>query len=222
VRIRQVTRRVLAVAILVVTVSAVSGTAVAAQQTSPPSAPTNLRLVAASNGAMTVEWDPVSYPITSYVVQVEPGNLRTHHGTKTTSWTGPTDPVGQTYQVSVRTHSFQGAGRYSAPITVQAPPVDAWTPPGQPRDLRASLNEYGLVRLAWDPPEQAADRIRYYNIVREGCGVIAARVIGTTADFPFDANACEVFVEETHTVSVVAVDDFDHPGPASEPITVKF
>jgi chitodextrinase len=193
---------VLAVAVLAVVAPVASA---AGRDRTPPSTPTNVRVVAVTEDSITIAWNAStdnSGKIHAYIA----GGIY-HPGTSTTktfSWLVPNWT--QTYRVQ----AMDAAGNVSAlsaPVTgTTAPDV---TPPTAPTNLRITGSTPSSVSLAWD---RATDRWSFaYHLFVDGVEA------GGTGDRSFRLR--HLAPGSTHTFTVRARDHAGNTGPASNAVT---
>jgi chitodextrinase len=192
---------VLAVAVLAVSAPAAS----AARDRTPPSVPTNVRIVSVTEDSITIAWDASrdnSGRIHAYVAGgiYHPGNSTT----KTFNWLVPNWPM--TFRVSAIDPSGNESA-LSAPVSGRtAPDLTAPTAPG---NLRLTGSTPSSVSLAWD---RATDRWSFaYHLFVDG--VEAAGTGGLSHRLRHLAPG------STHTFTVRARDHSGNTGPASNAVT---
>ena len=193
------------VAVLAVAATAAPAAAAARDRT-PPSTPTQVRVVAVAEDSITVSWNAStdnSGRIHAYVV-----NGVYHPGTSTTKTiTGLVPNHTLTIRVLALDPSENRSG-LSAPITGTTAPDT--TAPTTPANLRVTATTPSSVSLAWD---RASDRWALgYEILRDGA------VVGTAAGLTLRVNG--LTPGATHTFAVRARDSSGNRSAASNAVTV--
>ena len=193
---------VLAVAVLAVAVPAASA---AGRDRTPPSTPTNVRVVAVTEDSITIAWNAStdnSGKIHAYIAGRHLPPREQHH--QDVLWLVPNWT--QTYRVQ----AMDAAGNVSAlsaPVTgTTAPDL---TPPTAPTNLRITGSTPSSVSLAWD---RATDRWSFaYHLFVDGVEA------GGTGDRSFRLR--HLAPGSTHTFTVRARDHAGNTGPASNAVT---
>jgi hypothetical protein len=166
----------------------------------PPSTPTNLRVVSTTEDSVTVAWDAStdnSGRIHAYVVGgvYHPGNSTT----KTISYLVPN------WTIQVHAYAIDPSGNESGvagPISATTKPDT--TPPTAPTDLRVTGTTESTVSLAWN---KATDRWSFhYEVLMEG------EVVGTVTGVTFGALTFKVRHVEPGSTTRFAVRARDHGG----------
>ena len=129
---------------------------VATGSTGTPSAPLNLRAVAAGPTIIDLDWDAPSLPGASAVIdyQVEVSADRGSNWTLLTT-TGLTSyrhgslAAGATRHYRVRARNASGFGPWTSPVSAT---TSAGTPPGPPRSLTATAVSSSTIELSWRAP----------------------------------------------------------------------
>ena len=131
---------------------------VTAGSTGTPSAPLNLRAVAAGPATIDLDWDAPSLPGASAVIdyQVEmsatgsvPWTLLTPTGVTSTSFQHRGLTAGVTLHYRVRARNTIGFGPWTSP---ESATTSTGTAPGPPRALRATAVSSSAIDLSWSPP----------------------------------------------------------------------
>ena len=166
----------------------------------PPSTPTNLRVVSTTEDSVTVAWDAStdnSGRIHAYVV----GGVY-HSGTSTTKTITHLVP---NWTIQVHAYAIDPSGNESGvagPISATTKPDT--TPPTAPTNLRVTGTTESTVSLAWD---KATDRWSFsYQILMDG------EVIGTTTGVTFGPLTFKVRHVEPGSTHRFAVRARDHSG----------
>jgi chitodextrinase len=138
------------------------------RDTTPPTTPTNLRVVSATDDSLTLAWNASTDNSGSiHHYEVAPGSW--HPGNSTTKVIGFLVP---SYTQTYRVRAVDASGNespQSAPLTATtAPDVIAPTTPGTPR-LTAVVSP-SSVTLAWD---RSSDRWSFSYEILDGSAVIA-------------------------------------------------
>lgn len=138
------------------------------RDTTPPSVPTNLRVVAVTEDSVTVRWDAStdnSGTILRYVV-----NGLFHSGSSTEKTLTGLVP-GYTFDVRIKAvDPSENESALSAPLTVTTAPD--LTPPTTPGNLRVTATTPSSVSLAWD---RSTDRWGVgYQVLMDGAVVMGA------------------------------------------------
>jgi hypothetical protein len=166
----------------------------------PPTTPTNLRVVSTTEDSVTVAWDAStdnSGKIHAYVVggSYHPGNSTT----KTISYLVPN------WTIQVHAYAIDPSGNESGvagPISATTKPDT--TPPTAPTELRVTGTTESTVSLAWKP---ATDRWSFsYQILMDG------EVIGTTTGVTFGPLTFKARHIEPGSTHRFAVRARDHSG----------
>jgi hypothetical protein len=166
----------------------------------PPTTPTNLRVVSTTEDSVTVAWDAStdnSGKIHAYVVG---GSY--HSGTSTTKTITHLVP---NWTIQVHAYAIDPSGNQSGvagPISATTKPDT--TPPTAPTNLRVTGTTESTVSLAWD---KATDRWSFsYEILMDG------EVIGTTTGVTFGPLTFKARHVEPGTTHRFAVRARDHSG----------
>lgn len=183
----------------------VGASAADAADTQPPTAPSNLRVLAVAPDTVTVAFtgstDDVG--LKWYVVRV--AGVRE----QATTSPGGTQIGGlrsdTTYSLTVV--AVDKAGNESAPSAPVTATTAKWTPP---TNLRVTSNSGGIVSLAWDGPSNMTDPYRFL-VYDGGRGEAMARLSAVT--MPRVAPG-------THVFTVRAMHSSGDLSPASAPVTV--
>ena len=159
-------------AVLVLLAVLAPGASAAARDRTPPTTPTNLRVVSVTEDSITISWTKStdnSGKIHAYIA----GGIY-HSGTSTTKTFGFLVPSWtQTYRVQAMDPSGNVSG-LSAPLTVTTLPDT--TAPTTPGNLRVTGTGISTVSLAWD---RSSDRWAFsYDVLMDG-------QILTTANHPY-------------------------------------
>jgi chitodextrinase len=172
----------------------------------PPTTPTNLRVVSTTEDSVTVAWDAStdnSGRIHAYVV----GGVY-HSGTSTTKTIGFLVP---NHTIQVHAYAIDPSGNESGvagPISATTKPDT--TPPTAPTNLRVTATTQSTVSLAW---EKATDRWSFsYELLMDG------EVVGGTTGVTFGPLTFKVRHVEpgtTHRFTVRARDHSGNTGPES-------
>jgi len=202
------TRAVL-VALAVLAVAAPCASAAARDRT-PPSTPTNVRVVAVTEDSITIAWDAStdnSGTIHAYIA----GGIY-HPGTSTTkTFTGLVPSYTQTYRVQAMDPSGN-LSPLSAPVTATTAPDQ--TPPTTPANLRVTGSGISTVSLAWD---RSSDRWSFsYEVLMDGQVLASAAhpFVGT----PF--TTLRKIPPGTHSFAVRARDFAGNVSALSNAVTV--
>lgn len=199
-------KRLACCAVLVLLAVAAPAASAAQRDRTPPSTPTNVRVVAVTEDSITIAWNAStdnSGKIHAYIAGgiYHPGNSTT----KTFSFLVPSWT--QTYRVQ----AMDAAGNVSAlsaPVTgTTAPDV---TPPTAPTNLRITGSTISTVSLAWD---RATDRWSFgYEVLVDGvqAGATGGRSITLRHLTP----------GTTHTFTVRARDHSGNASPPSNAVTL--
>ena len=124
-------------------------------------APRNLTATAASPSVINLDWDaPASdggSAITGYDVQVSADNAFTSSQTVTltgdqTSYRHTGLTAGVTRHYRVRARNASGSGPWTSSVSAT---TSAGTPPGAPRDLRATAVGSSAIELSWSAPRSS-------------------------------------------------------------------
>jgi hypothetical protein len=176
----------------------------------PPTTPTNLRVVSTTEDSVTVAWNAStdnSGKIHAYVVggSYHPGNSTT----KTITHLVPN------WTIQVYAYAIDPSGNQSGvagPISATTKPDT--TPPTAPTNLRVTATTQSTVSLAW---EKATDRWSFdYQVLMDG------QVVGTTTGITFGPLTFKIRHVEpgsTHTFAVRARDHAGNIGPESNAAT---
>jgi chitodextrinase len=200
-----------AVAVLAVfAVLAPTASAGPRRDTTPPTTPTNLRVVAVTEDSITIAWNAStdnSGQIHAYIA----GGIY-HSGTSTTkTFTGLVPNWTQTYRVQAMDPSGNVSG-LSEPLTVTTRP-DV-TAPTTPANLRVTGTGISTVSLAWD---RSSDRWSFsYEVLMDGqqIGGAAHPYIGTPS------TTLRTIRPGTHTFQVRARDSAGNVSGLSNAVTV--
>jgi chitodextrinase len=164
-----------AVVLLVFGVVAPAASAGPRRDTTPPTTPTNLRVVAVTEDSITIAWNAStdnSGKLHAYIA----GGIY-HPGTSTTkTFTGLVPSWTQTYRVQAMDPSGN-VSALSEPLTVTTAPD--LTAPTTPANLRVTGTTISTVSLAWD---RSSDRWSFgYEVLMDGLLVASAQhpYIGT-------------------------------------------
>lgn len=179
--------------------------AAGAADTQPPTAPSNVRVLAVTPDTVTITFtgstDDVG--LKWYVARVE--------GVRQQATTSPggTQIGGlksnTTYSLTVV--AVDKAGNVSAPSEPVAATTASWTPP---TNLRVTSSSGGTVSLAWDGPSNMGDPYRF-PVYDGGRGEVMSRVQSVTM---------QRLAPGTHVFTVKAMHSSGDLSPASNPVTV--
>jgi chitodextrinase len=200
-------RLAVALAVLAVLIPAAPA---AARDRTPPSTPTNVRVVSVTEDTITIAWNAStdnSGRIHAYIA----GGIY-HPGTSTTkTFTGLVPSWTQTYRVQAMDPSGNVSG-LSAPVT--ATTAADRTAPTTPADLRVTGTTTSTVSLAWD---RSSDRWSFgYEVLMDG-------VLAASATHPYTgtpATTLRTIPPGTHTFQVRARDFAGNVSGLSNAVTV--
>ncbi len=152
----------LAVCVVLVVSAVLAPSAMAARDRTPPTTPTNLRVVSVTEDSITIAWDKStdnSGKIHAYIA----GGIY-HPGNSTTkTFTGLVPNWTVTYRVQAMDPSGNTSG-LSEPLTVTTLPDR--TAPTTPTNLRSTGTGISTVSLAWD---RSSDRWSFgYEVLMDG------------------------------------------------------
>jgi YVTN family beta-propeller protein len=187
--------------------------------TTPPGAPSNLRLTAVNETQATIAWDAAIDPapgsgIASYEIAVDGVVVGS---TAAITFTIGSLAPGTAYSVTVI--AIDGVGLRSAastvlPVSTTAPPPVDTVPPLPPTNLRATSVSQTQVALAWDAATDPApgSGIAMYEISVDGV------VAGTSATTTFVAGS--LTANTAYSFTVVAIDGGGLRSPVSTSLPV--
>ena len=180
------------------------------RDTTPPSTPTNVRVVAVTEDTITIAWNRSTDNSGRIHVYIAGGWY--HSGTSTTkTFTGLVPNWTQTYRVQAMDPSGN-LSEPSDPVTATtAPDV---TPPTTPTGLRVTGTGISTVSLAWD---RSSDRWSFgYEVLMDGAVLAAAShpFVGTPS------TTLRKIPPGTHTFEVRARDFAGNTSGLSNPQTV--
>jgi len=192
---------------------------VAAEDSTPPSPPTNLQVQRLSFTEVTLRWSPSTDDSGWLLYEVEvrgPGYLQSWAALEPTK-TFTALPQGVTFTATVV--AVDGAHNRSASTSIQfTTPIDTTTPTA-PTNLRAVMTNGVLTAIAWDP---ATDNSTLTYYLFSG----GNRIFGGTATSVSVQDLlyvyCIVLPGSTHTLTVQAIDISNHLSTASNTLTVTF
>jgi chitinase len=192
--------------------------------TTPPTTPTNLRVVDLSFNEVKLAWDAATDDSGGLTYETElnalPDDLQRWGALETTRTY--TVEQGLTYTASV--WAVDGAHNMSAPATIQfTTPVDA-EPPSVPTNLRFEVRQ-GFPRgvIAWDASVDNSSSITYdvYREIGSGLGPLAhPRGLFVSVGDLLDRLVIEP--GQTYTFVVQARDVANNVSPLSAPLTMTF
>jgi hypothetical protein len=197
-----------ALAVLAVAVPSASA---AGRDRTPPTTPTNLRVVSVTEDSVTVAWDASrdnSGRLHAYIVGgiYHPGNSTT----KTITHLVPNWTITVRVQAMDPSENLSGL---SAPLT--ATTARDVTPPTAPTNLRVTATSLSTVSLAWD---RSTDRWSFsYEVLQDG------EVVGGTTGVTFGPLAFKirhVAPGSTHTYTIRARDHSGNVSGESNTVTV--
>jgi chitodextrinase len=180
------------------------------RDTTPPTTPTNVRVVAVTEDTITIAWNAStdnSGKIHAYIA----GGIY-HPGTSTTkTLTGLVPNTTRTYRVQ----AIDPSGNVSAPSEpVTATTAPDTTAPTTPTNLRVTGTDISKVSLAWD---RSSDRWAFwYEVLMDGqvAGSASHPYIGTPT------TTLRKIPPGTHTFQVRARDSAGNVSGLSNPVTV--
>jgi hypothetical protein len=208
---------------------AAAGPAARAQSsdTSPPTAPGNLRDVSVSDVEIALAWDrsrddsgAVNYAVffddneTPFLTSAD-----TRFSVRLNRAIGMIPGSRHTFRV--RAEDASGNHAFSNTLTVAFAPGDN-TPPTAPGNLRVVSNTVAGVELAWDPSTDESDLD--YHVAGTPCGSLTVSGDSTRVVVPSTRTdpVCGVAPGGTATFSVVARDALDNVSAFSNSVTVTF
>jgi chitodextrinase len=195
--------------------------------TSPPSAPGNLRALSVSDVEIALAWDrstddsgAVNYAVffdgneTPFLTSAE-----TRFDVHLNRAIGMIP--GSTHTFRVRAEDPSGNHSFSNVLTVSFAPGDN-TPPTAPGNLRVVANTAAGVELAWDPSTDESDFD--YHVSGTPCSSLMVDGDTTHVLVPSVSTdpVCGLAPGATATFSVVARDSLDNVSAPSNPVTVTF
>jgi chitodextrinase len=180
------------------------------RDTTPPTTPTNVRVVAVTEDTITIAWNAStdnSGKIHAYIA----GGIY-HPGTSTTkTFTGLVPNWTQTYRVQAMDPSGNTSG-LSEPVTATTAPDT--TAPTTPTNLRVTGTGISTVSLAWD---RSSDRWSFsYEVLMDGA-------VAATASHPYigtPSTTLRKIPPGTHTFQVRARDNSGNVSGLSNAVTV--
>ena len=193
--------------------------------TSPPTAPGNLRAVSVSDVEIVLAWDRSrdASGAVNYAVFFDDNETPFLTSGETRLVVRLNRAIGMipgsTHTFQVRAEDPSGNHSFSNPLTVSFAPGDN-TPPTAPGNLRVVSNTEAGVELAWDPSTDESDFD--YFVVGAPCSTIMVRgdtthvLVPTTRTDP----VCGVGPGSTVTFSVFARDALDNFSARSNSVTV--
>jgi chitodextrinase len=201
--------RAAALAVAVLAIAAPSASAAARDRT-PPTTPTNVRVVSVTEDSITIAWNAStdnSGRIHAYIA----GGIY-HPGTSTTkTFTGLVPNWTQTYRVQAMDPSGN-VSALSAPVTATTLPDR--TAPTTPTNLRVTDTGISTVSFAWDG---SSDRWSFsYEVLMDGAvlGSAAHPFVGTPS------TTLQKIPPGTHTFQVRARDNSGNVSGLSNAVTV--
>jgi chitinase len=198
-----------------------------AADTTPPTAPGNLRAVSVSDVEIVLAWDPstddsgsVNYAIffddnpTPFLT-----SAATRFDVRLNRAIGMIPGSRHTFQV--RAEDPSGNHSFSDKLTVSFAPGDN-TPPTAPSNLRVVSNTPAGVELAWDPSTDESDLD--YHVAGTPCSPLVVPGDTTRVIVPSVATdpVCGLVPGGTATFSVWARDALDNDSAFSNSVTVTF
>jgi chitodextrinase len=212
-------------AVISAAVLAVLGAPVAAAQTTPPTAPGNLRAVSITDTSIVLAWDAseddsgsVNYAV---FFDDNPTPFLTSADTRLDVRLNRAIGMipGSEHRFQVRAEDPSGNHSFSNALTVSFAPGDN-TPPTAPSNLRVVSNTAAGVELAWDPSSDESDLD--YHVAGSPCSPVVVPgdttrvVIPTVAADP----VCGLAPGFPATFSVWARDAFVNDSAFSNSVTV--
>jgi chitodextrinase len=205
-------RTCLVVCAVLVVSAALAPTALAGprRDTTPPTTPTNVRVVAVTEDSITIAWNAStdnSGKIHAYIA----GGIY-HPGTSTTkTFTGLVPNTTRTYRVQAMDPSGNTSG-LSEPVTATTAPDT--TAPTTPTNLRVTATDISKVSLAWD---RSSDRWAFsYEVLMDG-------QVRASVPHPFTGTPTTTLRKippGTHTFEVRARDTAGNVSGLSNAVTV--
>ncbi len=180
------------------------------RDTTPPTTPTNVRVVAVTDDSITIAWNAStdnSGKLHAYIA----GGIYHPPNSTTKTFTGLVPSYTRSFQVQAMDPSGNVSG-YSAPITgTTAPDVTA---PTTPANLRVTGSSISTVSLAWD---RSSDRWSFsYDVLIDG-------QVGASAQHPYigtPSTTLRTIPPGTHTFQVRARDFAGNVSGLSNTVTV--
>jgi hypothetical protein len=197
------------------------GTAVATNDTTPPSAPKNLRVQSVSFTTATLTWSESADDSgwLQYETEVAASSQDVHRYAALEpmkSYTGLRQ--GLTYTASVV--AVDAAHNKSAPVTLRfTTPVDT-TAPSTPTSLRAVKSGGDLDVIVWNASTDNSGDVSY--TLYSGSNPIYWTDDTRVSVFDLLFTLCVVNPGSTHTLTVQARDPSNHLSQRSQPLTVTF
>jgi chitodextrinase len=193
-------------AVLVVLAVLAPTASAAGRDRTPPSTPTNVRVVAVTEDAITISWNASTDDSGRIHAYIAGGTY--HPGTSTTkTFTGLVPSWTQTYRVQAMDPSGN-VSALSAPVTATTAPDT--TAPTTPTSLRVTGTGLSTVSLAWNA---STDRWAFsYEVLMDG------QVVGGSAE-TFTTRR-DLAPGSTHTFAVRARDSAGNISGSSNAVTV--
>jgi chitodextrinase len=165
------------------------------RDTEAPTAPTNLRVTAATTSSISIAWDPSTdnVRVRGYSVYVN-GDRSNTSSTSFVIWNVT---CGESVAVEVSAYDKAGNRSTRTGATVSAAPCPDRTPPTAPDGFRQMATSEKAVVLAWDPSADDTGVVGY-GVYRGGLPLTASQVANVTLS--------ELACSSTYEYAVDAVD----------------
>ena len=192
-----------------------------AADTTPPTAPTNLRVQNLSFTGVTLAWSPSTdtsgWQMYTAEIRALP-RAQQAFGTQGTSRTFTGLVPGLTYTASV--WAVDGAGNQSAKTSARfTAPVDT-TAPSTPTSLRTVKSGAAVDAVVWSPATDNSQAVTYH--VYSGSQLLISTKASRVSVRELVSIFCVVLPGSTHTLSIQARDSSNNLSPRSTPLTVTF